>query len=101
MYNSISYVEISCIYNHNDMVRSVIAKKDTKDGFVVVFRNRKYKLHYVEDVNLFYLYNKFGDLVAIIADGQFRFYASAAPEIGLELVWGLLAKMNIYPSKAF
>lgn len=100
MYNSITYLEIGCIYNHNDLVRSVLSKRDSKEGFSVSFRNRKYKLHYVDDVNLFYLYNRFGDLVAIIADGQFKFYVSAAPEIGLELVWGLLARLNIYPVKS-
>lgn len=100
MYKSISYVEINCVYNHNELVRNVLAKKDSKNGFVVKFYNREYKLHFVEDVNLFYLYNKYGELIAIIAEGQFRFYVSAAPEIGLELVWGLLAKLSLYPSRA-
>lgn len=97
MYKSISYLEISCNYNHDELVRSVLSKANTGKAFDVLFRNRKYYLHYDSKVNMFYLFNRFQDLVAIIAEGQFQFFASVALEIGLEHVFSLLARLNIYP----
>ena len=97
MLNSISYLEINCKYNHLDLVMFSGALVDPKASRLVVYRNRKYYFSYDKDDETFYLFNVRGILVATLSKMVFKFHLSNAREIGLENVWGLLAKFNIYP----
>ena len=97
MYSSISYVEISCKYNHTSLVLFTGSLPDVDSRAFFSYRNRQYAIAYVRNERSFYLTNKKGVVVAKICDGVFKFYVSCAREIGLELVWGLLAVLNIYP----
>lgn len=99
MYKTISYLEISCKYNKVDLVLFSGALADPKASRLVVYRNRKYFLSYDKDDDRFYLFNVRGILIASIGAMVFKFRVSRAPEIGLEFIWGLLAKLNIYPVK--
>lgn len=101
MYNSINYIEICCKYNHVDLQLFTGTLSDRMARRIFTYRNRKYTLLYSADVNLFYIFNKDNTCIAIITPSLFEFYPSRAPEIGFELVWGLLAKLNIYPVKCF
>ena len=77
----------------------LLMKAHTSEGGVlrVVYRCRRYVLSYVEDEDVFLLTNKQDVIIARIVGETFQFYVSLAPEIGLNLVWGLLAQLNIYP----
>ena len=100
MYNSISYVEISCKYNKVDLMLFAGSLVDNTASRVFCYRNRKYVIDYVEDEDKFRIFNSKGLLMATIVGDSFQYYVSSAPEIGLMLIWGFLAKLNIYPVKA-
>lgn len=100
MYNSISYVEIRCKYNKSDLKRFVGAIQNRDANRLIVYRNRKYFVVYDSASDSFYIRNRNNINIAHICDVTFYFYASSAPEIGLDLVWGLIALLNIYPVKA-
>ena len=100
MYNSISYVEIRCKYNKSDLKRFVGALQDKHASRVIMYRNRKYTIVYLPSWDEFRILNARNVLLAVIEKDLFKFYASLAPEIGLELVFGFLALFNIYPVKA-
>lgn len=97
MLKSISYLEINCRYNHLDLVMFSGALVDPKASRIVVYRNRKYYFSYDLEYKMFYLFNVRGILVATLSKMVFKFHVSHAREIGLENVWGLLAKINVYP----
>lgn len=100
MYNSISYMEISCKYNKSDLMRFVGALQGRNAHRTIVYRNRTYIIGYDAEDDFFYIWTTHGVLIAIIRKNTFKFYASRAQEIGLELIFGFLAVMNIYPVKA-
>lgn len=97
MYKSISYLVISCTYNGMNllMLSGALVCKDASR--IINFRGRNYKLHYVDSEDEFRLFNSKGLLVASIVGGEFQFYVSSAPEIGLEHVFSLLARLSVYP----
>lgn len=97
MLNSISYLEIRCRYNESDLKQFTGALQDRDARRVVIYRNRRYFLSYDADDDTFYLVNKNCLRVAAISKMVFKFHVSNAPEIGLNLIWGLLAQLNIYP----
>lgn len=97
MLNSISYLEIRCRYNKVDLKHFSGFLEDKEACRVFVYRNRRYCFQYVEDEDEFRIFNSKGILMAIIFGDSFQFYVSSAPEIGLNLIWGLLAQLNIYP----
>lgn len=97
MLNSISYLEIRCKYNKSDLKQFTGALQDKAARRVFIYRSRCYYLAYNPDADMFSITNKNGALIAEIGNMVFAFYASNAPEIGLNLIWGLLALLNIYP----
>lgn len=97
MLNSISYLEIRCRYNKVDLKMFAGYLIDNSASRVFIYRNRKYTIGYVEDEDEFRIFNSRGVLMAVIVGDSFQFYITSAPEIGLNLIWGLLAKLNIYP----
>ena len=99
MYSSISYLEISCRYNKLDLKQFVGVLQNRSAFHVIKYRNRKYTIVYVDTEDEFRLFNSKGILVAVIVGELFKFYVSSAPEIGIDLVFGLLAVLNIYPVK--
>lgn len=101
MLNSISYLEISCNYNKVDLKLFCGDLSHKGSSRVVVYHNRRYFFSYDADDDAFYLVNKYGVCVGMLVGTIFKFYVSYAPEIGLNLVWGLLAKLNVYPVKSF
>lgn len=101
MLNSISYLEISCKYNKVDLKQFAGDLIDNSASRSFMYRNRKYVFSYVEDEDEFRIFNSRGVLMAVIVGDSFQFYIASAPEIGLNLVWGLLAKLNVYPVKSF
>lgn len=100
MYNSISYVEISCKYNKLDLKLFTGTLIDNSASRVFVYRNRKYVIAFVEDEDEFRVFNSKGLLMATIVGDSFQYYVTSAPEIGLDLIFGFMAKLNIYPIKA-
>lgn len=101
MLNSISYLEISCKYNKMDLKSFAGSYYDMDVRRVVRYRNRRYFFSYVADDDAFYLVNKDNLRVGMLVGDIFKFYVSNAPEIGLNLIWGLLAHLNIYPVTSF
>ena len=97
MLNSISYLEIRCRYNKSDLKQFTGALQDRDAARVVTYRSRPYRLAYVAAQDEFRLFNRHGVIAASIVGESFQFYVSSAPEIGLNLIWGLLAQLNIYP----
>lgn len=97
MLNSISYLEIRCRYNKPDLKQFSGFLVDKDASRVFVYRNRRYTFQYIEDEDEFRIFNSRGILMAIILGDSFQFYVLSAPEIGLNLIWGLLAKINVYP----
>lgn len=100
MLNSISYLEIRCRYNHFDLVTFSCALSNPNARRILEYRNRQYFFSYDRDDKTFYIVNKKYLRVASISESVFRFHVSNAPEIGLNLIWGLLAQLNIYPVNA-
>lgn len=100
MYNSISYMEISCKYNKSDLMRFVGALQGKHAFRHVVYRNRKYTIVYLPSWDEFRILNARNVLVAVIEKDLFKFYVSCAQEIGLNLIFSFLALFNIYPVKA-
>lgn len=101
MYNSINYIEISCKYNKVDLQLFAGVFADGEASRVFVYRNRKYEIKYVKNEDEFRVFDSKGLLMAIIVGGVFKYYVTSAPEIGIDLIFGFLAKLNIYPVKAF
>lgn len=99
MYKSISYIEISCKYNKLELRRLCEAQQNASANFKFSFRNRRYVITYVEDEDEFRIFNSKGLLVANIVGGLFQYYVALAPEIGIDLIFGMLAVLNIYPIK--
>lgn len=97
MLNSITYLEISCSYNRSDLVIFSGHCSDRGATRFVTYRCRRYFFSYDDIENIFYLTNNSGTIVGVLNDDTFKFYVSHAPEIGLNLIWGLLAQLNIYP----
>lgn len=97
MLNSISYLEIRCRYNKPDLMLFSGAMSDQTAQRIFIYRNRQYSLRYDVNTGHFYIYNKHDNCIAVIDEDSFGFYIADAPEIGLNLVWGLLAQLNIYP----
>lgn len=97
MYKSINYIEICCKYNHVDLQLFCGNLVERMARRVFIFRNRKYTLQYSADVNLFYIFNKDNECIGIITPSIFEFYPSRASEIGFDLIWSFMAKLNIYP----
>lgn len=97
MLNSITYLEIRCKYNKVDLKTFTGSFYDKDVRRVVHYRCRRYFLSYNADEDAFYLVNRYGVCIGEIVGCVFRFYVSNAPEIGLNLIWGLLAQLNIYP----
>lgn len=100
MYNSISYVEICCKYNKVDLQLFSGIMNDSEASRAFVYRNRSYKIKYVKSEDEFRVFNSKGLLMAIIVGGMFKYYVTSAPEIGIDLIFGFMAKLNIYPVKA-
>lgn len=100
MYNSISYMEISCKYNKSDLMRFVGALQGRNAHRSIVYRNRTYIIGYDAEDDYFYICNRHGNRFAFIMEDKVKFYVSRAQEIGLELIFGFLALFNIYPVKA-
>ena len=101
MQESISYLEISCTYNRIDLINFAGGTYGENVRRVVVYRNRRYYLSYDNNTKEFTIFNSRDIIIAILRYDIFKFYPSKAPEIGLNLVWGLLAKLNVYPVKSF
>lgn len=97
MYKSISYAVIRCTYNDITLKKLSGALFCKDASRIIMFRGRNYKLHYVESEDEFRLFNSKGLLVASIVGGEFQFFVSSAPEIGLEHVFSLLARLSVYP----
>lgn len=97
MYNSISYLEIRCCFNKSDLKRFTGALQDRDARRIIMYRNRRYYLTYDSNTDMFSIMNRDGSCIGILVVGLFRFYVSHAPEIGLNLIWGLLAQLNVYP----
>lgn len=100
MYNSISYIEISCKYNKSELMRFVGALQGRNAHRSIVYRNRTYIISYDPDDDCFYICNRHGNRFAYIMGDKVKFIVSSAQEIGLELIFGFLALFNIYPVKA-
>ena len=100
MYNSISYMEISCKYNKSDLMHFVGALQGRNAHRTIVYRNRTYIIGYDAEDDYFYICNRHGVYFGYFLGENFKFYVSRAQEIGLELIFGFLAVMNIYPVKA-
>lgn len=101
MYNSISYIEISCKYNHSELCRFCGALQNASAQRKVSFRNRSYLIVYDADKKMFFIRNRNNINIARIGYGAFHYYVSSAPEIGLDLIFAFMALLNIYPVKAF
>lgn len=97
MLKSITYLEIRCKYNKPSLKLFANALQNSNVPRTIIYRHRRYDLTYIHDEDEFKLFNKSGLLVASIVGEYFQYYVSSAPEIGLDFVWGLLAKMNVYP----
>lgn len=100
MLESIHYVEIRCSYNKLDLKRFTGALIDNSAGRALCYRNRKYVVAYIEDEDEFRVFNSRGLLVATIVGDSFQFYVTSAPELGIELIFGFMSKLSIYPVKA-
>lgn len=101
MYNSIRYVEISCKYNRLELCSFCGALQNASAKREVSFRNRSYFIIYDADWNMFFISNRDNKKIARISERAFHFFASSAPEIGLDLIYSFMALLNIYPVKAF
>lgn len=66
----------------------------------IVYRNRTYVIGYDAEGDYFYICSKNGVYFGYLFDENFKFYVYRAKEIGVELIFGFLAVMNIYPVKA-
>lgn len=97
MYKTISYLEIRCNYNLTDL--SLFAGSCIENGSrrVISYRGRRYYFFYDSSCRAFILSNARCVPFAYLYDNTFRYHPPRVPEIGLELVWGLLAKINVYP----
>lgn len=71
------------------------SKQDAQRTFT--YRSREYSLRYDVNTDHFHVYNKHCECIAIIDEDCFGFFPADAPEIGLNLIWGLLAQLCIYP----
>lgn len=100
MYNSISYVEIRCKYNKSDLMRFVGALQGRNAHRSIIYRNRTYIIGYDSEDDYFYICNRHGVRFGFFLGEKFKFYVSRAQEIGLDLIFGFLAVMNVYPVKA-
>lgn len=101
MFKSITYLEIRCKYNKSDLLNFSGVLSDENARRLFTYRNHEYFLKYVTSVDKFYLFNKHYACVAVIDEDSFGFFPADAPEISLNLIWGLLAILNIYPVKCF
>lgn len=101
MYNSICYLEISCKYNYSELRRFCGALQNASANRKFLFRNRSYLIVYDADKDLFFIRNRHYIDIARIGCGVFYYYVSNAPEIGLELIFALMALLNVYPVKAY
>lgn len=97
MLNSISYLEIRCTYNYNDLFNYTGANVNREPRRIFMYRNRRYVIECDPDKKEFYISNWYGIIFALVSESTFQFYVNNAPEIGLNLIWGLLAQLNIYP----
>lgn len=97
MLSSITYLEIRCRYNKSDLLRYSGALSDSDAQRTFTYRARKYSLKYDTNTGHFLIYNKYWNCIAIIDEDSVGFFLSDAPEIGLNLIWGLLAQLCIYP----
>lgn len=97
MLSSITYLEIRCRCNKSDLLRcsGALYAQDVQGTFT--YRSREYSLKYDTNTEHFYIYNKYHDCIAIIDEDSVGFFLADAPEIGLNLIWGLLAQLCIYP----
>lgn len=100
MLNSISYLEINCSYNKIDMMLFSGHFNGEGCSRTFFYRGYKYNISYDKDDDSFVIINKCNVPIGYLSDSRFKFYAPRAKEITLELLWGFLAKMNIYPVKA-
>lgn len=101
MLDSISYLEIRCKYNYIDLYCYTGTAADRDAYRVFMYRNRRYVIECDPDKKEFYISNWSGIIIAVISESVFKFYMENAREIGLNLIWGLLAKINVYPVKSF
>ncbi|MBQ9751880.1 MAG: hypothetical protein IJV81_03505 [Paludibacteraceae bacterium] len=101
MYNSISYVEISCKYNRSELCRFCGALQNASANRKILFRGRVYFIAYDADRELFFIRNRNSIDIAKIGDNVFHYYVSSAPEIGLDLIFALMAVLSVFPVKAF
>lgn len=97
MLNSVTYIEIRCNYNKFDLKHFFGALQDSGIRRVVMYRNRRYYLAYDSGTDMFLIVNNHDICIGILSGRLFKFYVSRAPEIGLNLIWGLLAQLNVYP----
>lgn len=100
MYNSISYVEISCKYNKSDLLRFVGALQGRNAHRPIFFRSRTYIIGYDAEDDFFYICNRQGERFAFIVGNEVMFYVSGAKEIGLELIYDFMCLFSVYPVKA-
>lgn len=100
MLNSIDYLKIRCSYNRIDMMLFSGHFNGEGCSRTFFYRGYKYNISYDKESDTFVVINKNNVPIGILTDARFKFYPSRAPEIGLELLWGFVAKMNIYPVKA-
>lgn len=101
MYNSITYVEISCKYNRSELKRFCGALQNASANRKISFRNRSYFIVYDADRDMFFIRNRNNINIARIGDNVFHYYVSSAPEIGLDLIFAFMALLSVYPVKAF
>lgn len=99
MYKSISYLEISCKYNRSELCRFCGAVQYASANRKFSFRNHFYFIAYDADRDEFRIFNSKGLLVANVIGDSFQYYVTSAPEIGIDLIFGFLAVLNIYPIK--
>lgn len=97
MLSSITYLEIRCRYNKSDLLRCSGALYGQNVQGTFTYRSREYSLKYDTNVGNFLIFNKYCDCIAIIEEDCVGFFLADAPEIGLNLIWGLLAQLCIYP----
>lgn len=101
MYNSISYIEISCKYNRSELCRFCGALQNASANRKFSFRNRVYFIIYDADRDVIFIRNRDNIKIASISEHTFHYFASSAPEIGLDLIFAFMALLSVYPVKAY